>query len=139
MLCLAGCDAGTGSRTARHHHQRDGPDENGTLIDPFGGAAIFAGVLRHVSSSFSEDPLRVLRVARFAARFGFVVAPATEALMRELSASGELAELSPERVWQELSRGLMEESYRGCWVLCDCGALAALLPEIDALYGCLNR
>jgi tRNA nucleotidyltransferase (CCA-adding enzyme) len=112
-------------------------DENGTLIDPFGGSAdLSSGVLRHVSSSFSEDPLRVLRVARFAARFDFVVAPETEALMRDLSASGELAELSPERVWQELSRGLMEEKpSRMLAVLRDCGALAALLPEIDALFG----
>src|SRR3982751_1044217 len=84
-------------------------DEHGTLIDPFGGAAdLYAGVLRHVSPAFVEDPLRVLRVARFAARFGFKVAPETARLMRTLVASGELAELSPERVWQELARGLME-------------------------------
>jgi hypothetical protein len=83
-------------------------DEHGTLIDPFGGEAdLRAGVLRHVSPAFVEDPLRVLRVARFAARFGFAVAPETARLMRKLVATGELAELSPERVWQELSRGLM--------------------------------
>ena len=81
--------------------------EDGVLIDPFGGAAdLRAGVLRHVSPAFAEDPLRVLRVARFAARFGFAVAPETEALMRALVASGELATLAPERVWQELARGL---------------------------------
>ena len=111
--------------------------EDGTLIDPFGGAAdLAAGLLRHVSPSFSEDPLRVLRVARFAARLGFEVAPQTEALMRELSASGELGELSPERVWQELARGLMEvHPSRMLAVLRDCGALAQVLPEVDALYG----
>ncbi len=110
---------------------------DGTLIDPFDGAADLArGLLRHVSPSFAEDPLRVLRVARFAARFGFVVAPETEALMRSLSDSGELAFLSPERVWQEISRGLMEaHPSRMLSVLRDCGALAQVLPEVDALYG----
>jgi len=78
-------------------------DEHGTLIDPFGGAADLAReLLRHVSPAFAEDPLRVLRVARFAARFGFAIAPETEALMRTLAASGELTLLSPERVWQEI-------------------------------------
>ncbi len=112
-------------------------DEDGTLIDPFGGAAdLAAGVLRHVSPAFGEDPLRVLRVARFAARFGFTVAPATEALMRSLADSGELAELSAERVWQELARGLMEpQPSRMLAVLRACGALAQILPEVDALYG----
>ena len=82
--------------------------EDGTLIDPFGGAQdLRAGVLRHVSEAFAEDPLRVLRVARFAARFGFAVAPETEALMQRIVASGELAELAPERVWQELAKGLL--------------------------------
>ena len=111
--------------------------EDGTLIDPFGGAAdLAAGVLRHVSPAFAEDPLRVLRVARFAARFGFTVAPETEALMRALAAGGELALLSPERVWQELSRGLMEpHPSRMLGVLRNCGALAQVLPEVDALYG----
>jgi tRNA nucleotidyltransferase (CCA-adding enzyme) len=110
---------------------------DGTLIDPFGGAAdLAAGVLRHISPAFAEDPLRVLRVARFAARFGFAVAPQTEALMRALSAGGELATLSPERVWQELARGLMErQPSRLLAVLRDCGALAQVLPEVDALYG----
>ncbi len=111
--------------------------EDGALIDPFGGAAdLAAGVLRHVSPAFAEDPLRVLRVARFAARFGFVVAPETEAMMRSLAAGGELALLSPERVWQELARGLMESHpSRMLSVLRDCGALAQVLPEADALYG----
>ncbi len=109
----------------------------GVLVDPYGGRDdLAAGVLRHVSSAFAEDPLRVLRVARFAARFGFVVAPATEALMRTLVDSGELATLASERVWQELARGLMEaHPSRMLAVLRDCGALAALLPEVDALFG----
>ena len=82
---------------------------DGTLIDPYGGEAdLRAGVLRHVSAAFAEDPLRVLRVARFAARLGFAVAPETEALMRAIVAGGELALLTPERVWQELARALME-------------------------------
>ena len=112
-------------------------DDDGRLIDPSGGAAdLAAGVLRHVSPAFAEDPLRVLRVARFAARFAFVVAPETEALMRSLVASGELATLAPERVWQEVARGLMEpHPSRMLAVLRDCGALAALLPEVAALYG----
>src|SRR5512146_2987403 len=75
-------------------------DEDGTLVDPFGGARdLEQGVLRHVGAAFAEDPLRVLRVARFAARFGFKVAPGTLALMREIAADGELATLSAERVW----------------------------------------
>ena len=112
-------------------------DERGTLVDPFHGAAdLKARVLRHVSPAFVEDPLRVLRVARFAARFGFAIAPETEALMRELAASGELASLAPERVWQELARGLMEpHPSRMLAVLRACGALAQLMPEADAMYG----
>jgi len=111
--------------------------EDGTLIDPYGGAAdLRAGILRHVSPAFAEDPLRVLRVARFAARFGFAVAPETMALMRAIAAGGELALLSPERVWQELARGLMEPApSRLVAVLRDCGALAQLLPEVDAALG----
>ena len=111
--------------------------EDGTLIDPFGGAAdLRAGTLRHVSAAFAEDPLRVLRVARFAARFDFTVAPETEALLRVLAASGELATLAPERVWQELATGLMEpHPSRMLSVLRECGALAQLLPEVNALYG----
>jgi len=116
-------------------------DETGALIDPFGGAAdLRAGVLRHVSPAFAEDPLRVLRVARFAARFGFDVAPATEALLRRLVATGELSTIAPERVWQELATGLMEHHpSRMIAVLRDCGALPALLPEVDALFGVPQR
>ena len=111
-----------------------GPD--GELIDPYGGANdLRAGVLRHVSPAFAEDPLRVLRVARFAARFGFSIAAETLGLMRELVASGELATLAPERVWQELARGLGEaHPSRMLQALRACGALAALLPEVDELY-----
>ena len=112
-------------------------DADGTLIDPYGGERdLSAGVLRHVSPAFAEDPLRVLRVARFAARFGFAVAPETEALMRSIAAGGELATLTPERVWQELSRALMEpRPSRFLVVLRRCGALNQLLPEVDALFG----
>src|SRR5438552_1258494 len=101
-------------------------DERGRLIDPHGGQAdLRAGVLRHVAPAFVEDPLRVMRVARFAARLGFAVAPETRRLMRKVVASGELATLAPERVWQELSRGLMEDHpSRMLGVLHDCGALA---------------
>ncbi len=112
-------------------------DERGALVDPYGGRRdLEAGILRHVSPAFAEDPLRVLRVARFAARFGFAVAPETGAMMRAIVSSGELATLAAERVWQELARGLMEpRPARMLAVLRDCGALAALLPEVDALYG----
>jgi len=111
--------------------------EDGGRVDPYGVASdLAAGMLRHVSPAFAEDPLRVLRVARFAARFGFTVAPETEALLRKIVASGELATLAPERVWQELSRGLMEAlPSRMLAVLRECGALAALLPEVAALFG----
>jgi tRNA nucleotidyltransferase (CCA-adding enzyme) len=91
--------------------------------------------LRHVGPAFAEDPLRVLRVARFAARFAFVVAPETEALMRSIVARGELTTLSKERVWQELARALMEATpSRFFSTLRSCGALAQLLPEVDALF-----
>ena len=108
-----------------------------TLIDPYGGERdLSTGILRHVSPAFAEDPLRVLRVARFAARFGFAVAPETEALMRSIAASGEIATLVPERVWQELSRALMEpHPSRFFAVLRSCGALKLLLPEVDGLFG----
>lgn len=110
---------------------------DGVLVDPYGGSRdLEAGILRHVSPAFAEDPVRVLRVARFAARFGFRVAPETEALMRAIAASGELGELQAERVWQELARGLMERHpSRMLAVLRACGALGQLLPEVDALYG----
>jgi tRNA nucleotidyltransferase (CCA-adding enzyme) len=109
---------------------------DGLLIDPHGGEAdLRAGILRHVSPAFAEDPLRVLRVARFAARFDFTIADETLALMRDIAASGELATLAPERVWQELARGLGESHpSRVLRALRACGALAALVPEIDALY-----
>ncbi len=112
-------------------------DENGALIDPYGGEAdLHAGILRHVSPAFVEDPLRVLRVARFAARFGFKVAPKTQQLMRKIVASGELETIAPERVWQEVARGLMESHpSRMLAVLRACGALSRVLPEIDRLFG----
>lgn len=111
--------------------------DDGALIDPYGGQRDLAsGVLRHVSPAFAEDPLRVLRVARFAARLGFAVAPETESLLRAIVASGELATLAPERVWHELARGLAESTpSRMIAVLRSSGALAALLPEVDALFG----
>jgi tRNA nucleotidyltransferase (CCA-adding enzyme) len=112
--------------------------ENGELIDPFGGQAdLAAKCLRHVSAAFAEDPVRILRLARFAARFGdFGVAPQTEALMRQMVEAGEVDALVPERVWQELSRGLMEPHPSKMFeVLRGCGALARLLPEVDRLWG----
>ena len=115
-------------------------DDHGTLIDPYGGQRdLEARLLRHVSPAFAEDPLRVLRVARFAARYaplGFSVAPETMTLMRELSESGELSALMPERSWKEISRALMEPRPDVfIQVLRDCGALRELLPEVDALFG----
>jgi len=108
-------------------------DEDGTLVDPYGGEKdLRAGVLRHVSEAFAEDPVRILRVARFAARFGFSIAPETLALMKRMVQSGEADALVPERVWQELSRGLMEKApSRMLAVLRECGALARVLPEVD--------
>ena len=110
---------------------------DGTLVDPYGGEAdLRARVLRHVSAAFAEDPLRVLRVARFAARLDFTVAPETEALLRTIVDSGELATLVPERVWQEIARALMEaRPSRFFALLRRCGALARVLPEVDALFG----
>lgn len=112
-------------------------DESGQVIDPFGGAAdLKRGVLRHVAPAFVEDPLRVLRVARFAARFGFSVAPETLALMRAIVAAGEIEALVPERVWSEIERALGEtRPRRFIEVLRECGALARALPEVDALFG----
>ena len=110
-------------------------DECGTVIDPHGGQRdLQARLLRHVSPAFAEDPVRILRVARFAARLeGFQVAPETQALMCGMVTAGEVDALVAERVWQELSRGLMEaQPSRMFEVLHDCGALARLLPEIDA-------
>jgi tRNA nucleotidyltransferase (CCA-adding enzyme) len=119
-------------------------DEHGQLVDPYGGARdIAARVLRHVGPAFGEDPLRVLRAARFMARFaalGFSIAPETMALMREMVASGELAELVPERVWQELRRALASARPSAFLrTLHDCGGLAAVLPEVEALYGVPQR
>jgi len=109
--------------------------EDGTLVDPYGGKAdLERGILRHVSEAFAEDPVRILRVARFAARFGFAVAPETMALMRRMVESGEADHLVPERVWQELARGLAEpRPARFVEVLEESGALARVLPEIASL------
>jgi tRNA nucleotidyltransferase (CCA-adding enzyme) len=109
---------------------------DGRLIDPYGGQAdLAARRFRHVSAAFAEDPLRVLRVARFAARYAdFSVADETRALMCELVRSGEIAHLVAERVWQELARGLMEQApFRMLEVLQECGALAVLLPPLAEL------
>ena len=117
-------------------------DDDGTLIDPYGGRAdIDARVFRHVSAAFSEDPVRILRVARFAARFTeFSVAPETMGLMRQMVSSGEVDALVAERVWQELSRGLAEATPSRMFdVLRECGALARILPELDALVGVALR
>jgi tRNA nucleotidyltransferase (CCA-adding enzyme) len=117
-------------------------DDAGTLIDPCGGRRdLAAKTLRHVSPAFAEDPVRILRVARFAARFAdFAVAPETAALMRSMVEAGEVDALVAERVWQELSRGLMEaQPSRMFEVLRGCGALARLLPEVDRLWGVPQR
>jgi tRNA nucleotidyltransferase (CCA-adding enzyme) len=110
-------------------------DETGNIIDPFDGVAdLRAGILRHVGPAFAEDPVRILRVARFAARFGFAIAPATVELMRGMVASGEAAALVAERVWQELARGLMERRpSRMFRTMHECGALAVILPELAAI------
>jgi len=119
-------------------------DAEGRVIDPYGGQADLARrVLRHVSPAFVEDPLRVLRVARFAARFadlGFTVAPETIDLMREIARQGELDHLVPERVWQETRRAL-EEPAPGAFLrtLRACSALAVVFPELDRLYGTPQR
>ena len=110
----------------------------GALTDPFGGQQdLQARLLRHVGPAFVEDPVRLLRLARFAARFAdFSVAPETQALLQQMVADGEVDALVPERVWQELSRGLMESRPdRMFAVLRGCGALARLLPEVDRLWG----
>lgn len=115
-------------------------DEHGTLVDPYGGQRdIELRLLRHVSAAFVEDPLRVLRVARFAARFhhlGFSVAPETMALMQQISRSGELEALTPERVFLELDKALATDAPQVFFeVLRQCAALPILFPEIDALFG----
>ena len=118
--------------------------DDGTLIDPYGGRAdLEARVLRHVSDAFVEDPLRVLRVARFASRLaplGFTVAPETMALMQRIVAADEMSALAPERVWTETERALMQaQPSVYIQVLREAGALAELFPEIDALYGVPQR
>jgi tRNA nucleotidyltransferase (CCA-adding enzyme) len=119
-------------------------DHDGSIIDPHGGQKDLADkLLRHVSDAFTEDPLRVLRVARFAARYhhlGFSIAPETLQLMTEISDSGELQHLVAERVWKETDRALCERSpdiY--IQVLRDCGALALLFPEVEKLFGVAQR
>lgn len=115
---------------------------DGRLVDPYGGQAdLGAKVLRHVTEAFREDPVRILRVARFAARFAdFTIAEATRDLMRGMVDAGEADHLVPERVWQELARGLMEaRPSRMFEVLRDCGALARILPEVDRLWGVPQR
>lgn len=112
--------------------------ENGQLIDPFNGLAdIQSKTLRHVSDAFAEDPVRILRAARFAARFtDFNVAPETILLMQSMVAAGEVDALVAERVWQEIAKGLMEtKPSRMFDVLRECGALKKILPELDALWG----
>jgi tRNA nucleotidyltransferase (CCA-adding enzyme) len=118
--------------------EADGSFDTAALIDPFQGAQdIRDGVLRHCTDAFREDPVRILRIARFAARFpNFSVAPETQALMRSMVDAGEVAHLVAERVWQELAKGLMEQRpARMLDTLRDCGALAVVLPEVDALWG----
>jgi len=115
---------------------------DGELIDPYCGQRdLQAKILRHVGPAFAEDPVRILRIARFAARFSdFSVAPETLALMRGMVASGEVDHLVAERVWQELAKGMMENKPSRLFdVLRDCGALARLLPEVDALFGVAQR
>jgi tRNA nucleotidyltransferase (CCA-adding enzyme) len=117
-------------------------DEDGRLTDPFGGRAdLEAKVLRHAGPAFAEDPVRILRVARFAARLpGFRIAEETMRLMRSMAEAGEVDALVPERVWQELARGLMEQRpSRMFEALRECGALARLLPEVDRLWGVPQR
>ncbi|NNH36323.1 multifunctional CCA addition/repair protein [Acinetobacter sp. NIPH 2377] len=119
-------------------------DEDGKVYDPYKGQQDLTDrILRHVSNAFVEDPLRVLRIARFAARYkalGFTVAPETLALMQQLAESGELQALTPERVWKETSRALMEDHADEYFeVLRACGALKVLFPELEALYGIPQR
>ena len=117
-------------------------DENGQIVDPFCGQQDLASkILRHVGPAFAEDPVRILRIARFAARFAdFSIAPETLALMRQMVTAGEVDHLVAERVWQELAKGLMEvRPSRMFEVLRECGALVRLLPEVDALFGVPQR
>jgi tRNA nucleotidyltransferase (CCA-adding enzyme) len=114
--------------------------EGGEIIDPYGGQAdLAARILRHVSEAFLEDPVRILRIARFAARFaplGFKIAPETMELMRRMTRDGEVSALVPERVWQESERALKEAEPQVFFeTLRECGALAVIFPEVDALFG----
>lgn len=111
--------------------------EDGEIVDPFNGQAdLAAGVLRHVSDAFLEDPVRILRAARFAARFKFELAPETLALMKDMVANGEVDALVPERVWAETYKALKTDSPQLFFkVLRDCGALERIMPEVDALFG----
>ena len=142
---LARRDLTINSIAACAHPERAGGSfdvDLSALIDPYGGQADIQGkVLRHVTEAFREDPVRILRLARFAARFAdFTVAPETLDLMRRMVAGGELEGLVAERVWQELARGLMENTpSRMFGVLRDCGALRRLLPEVDKLWGVPQR
>lgn len=115
--------------------------EDGRLVDPFGGEAdARAGILRHVGDAFAEDPVRILRVARFAARFRFSVAPQTMELMRRMVSEGEADFLVAERVWQEFARGLLEAHPQAMFaVLEQCGALTRLAPELAALFSGSSR
>ena len=142
---LARRDLTINSIAAPARPQRDGAGFEAdleALIDPYGGQRdVRDKVLRHVTDAFREDPVRILRLARFAARFAdFTVAPETLALMREMVAHGEVDALVAERVWQELARGLMEDTpSRMFAVLRDCGALQHLLPEVEKLWGVPQR
>ena len=112
-------------------------DENGNLIDPFNGRRDLENkVIRHVSDAFVEDPLRVLRVARFASQFNFAIAGETQSLLKEISATDELQTLTPERVWVETEKALQTRQPRRYFeALRECNALATLFPEIDRLFG----
>jgi tRNA nucleotidyltransferase (CCA-adding enzyme) len=129
-------------QTPVHESAPHPPDWLSDIIDPWGGLVdLRAQQLRHVTPAFAEDPVRILRVARFAARFtGFEVAPETMALMQVMVRDGEVDHLVPERVWQELAKGLMSEKpSRMFEVLRECGALKVLLPELDRLWGVPQR
>ena len=112
-------------------------DKNGRLIDPFNGMKdLKAGIIRHVSDAFSEDPVRLLRVARFAARFNFTIANETLQLMNAMVNNGEVDALVPERVWTEIKKALVTKQPQVFFqTLRDCGALKSILPEVDALFG----
>jgi len=116
-------------------------DKQGNLIDPYNGLNdLQQGILRHISPAFAEDPVRILRIARFAARYGFQIAPETMHLMQNMVSAGEVNALVPERVWLELAKGLMEKQPRRMIeTLQACGALEIILPEIAALFGVPQR